>query len=188
VVGTDKSVEAPPGVSVSRELFHEDVAVLETTLSGFACLSEHSARRSGAIGSPHPSTSFSRPRGLPPFGRPCGPKTARQLPQASPPSQGSGSRALPGPARPGRPSWGSLPSSDVSEGICITRADHGPAPSVLGVSHPLDGLLSLTPCGHARSAAAHGVLARKALSGARAETRCRASHVLSSTVLYSLEL
>ena len=32
-----------------------------------------------------------------------------------------------------------------------------PEPSVLGVSHPLDGLLSLRPCGHARSAAAHGV-------------------------------
>jgi hypothetical protein len=54
VVGSDKSVEAPPGVSAESELFHEDVAVLETTLAGQSCLSERSARRSGDIGSPLP--------------------------------------------------------------------------------------------------------------------------------------
>jgi hypothetical protein len=54
VVGSDKSVEAPPGVSAASELFHEDVAVLETTLAGQSCLSERSARRSGDIGSPLP--------------------------------------------------------------------------------------------------------------------------------------
>jgi len=62
----------------------------------------------------------------------------------------------------------SRPFSDTSGGICMTRAYHGPAPSVLGVSHPLDGLLSLRPCGHARSAAAHGVPARRALSNGQA--------------------
>jgi len=40
VVGTDKSAEAPPGVSVTPELFRRDVTVLRTTLSGFARLSE----------------------------------------------------------------------------------------------------------------------------------------------------
>jgi len=54
VVGSDKSVEAPPGVTAALRLFREDVAVLRTTLSGLARLSEHSARHSGDIGSPHP--------------------------------------------------------------------------------------------------------------------------------------
>jgi len=40
VVGTDKSVEAPPGVSVSPGLFRRDVAVPWTTLSGFRVLLE----------------------------------------------------------------------------------------------------------------------------------------------------
>jgi len=81
---------------------------------------------------------------------------------------------------PDRPSWGSCPFSDVSGGIRMSRAIQGPAPSVLGVSHPLDGLLSLAPCGLAGSAAAHGVLARAILSEERAETRCRGSCTPSS--------
>jgi hypothetical protein len=48
-----------------------------------------------------------------------------------------------------------------------------PARSVLGVSRPLDGFFSLRPRGHARSAAAPGVLARAALSGGEAVVRCR---------------
>jgi hypothetical protein len=54
VVGTDKSVEALPGVAAAPELFHEDVAVLGTTLTGLSCLPERSVRRSGVIGSPLP--------------------------------------------------------------------------------------------------------------------------------------
>jgi len=40
VVGSDKSAEALPGVSAARELFHGDVAVPGTTLSGLSGLSE----------------------------------------------------------------------------------------------------------------------------------------------------
>jgi len=54
VVGTDKSVEAPPGVSAALRLFDRDVAVPETTLAGLTGLSERSVRCSGVIGSPPP--------------------------------------------------------------------------------------------------------------------------------------
>jgi len=188
VVGTDKSVEALPGVTAAPELFHEDVAILGTTLSGLSGLPERSDRRSGVIGSPHP------PRRLHDhevFRRSACRAVAR------PPG---GSRRLrrplrvrarvPSPVLPDRvaPPRVTRPFSDFSRGIRITRAIHGPAPSVLGVSHPLDGLLSLRPCGHARSAAAHGVFARRALSSGKAETRRRVCCAPSSTVLYSLEL
>jgi hypothetical protein len=165
VVGSDRSVEAPPGVSAARELFHEDVAVLGTTLSGLSRLSERSARRSGDTGSPQPPRRFDdhevfrrsacrtvrRPPG-------CSLRLCRPLRVRA---------RVPSPVLPDRvaPPGVSRPFSDVSGGIHASRAIHGPEPSVLGVSHPLDGLLSLRPCGHARSAAAHGVLAREALSG-----------------------
>jgi hypothetical protein len=165
VVGTDKSVEAPPGVSAAPRLFHGDVAIPETTLAGLIGFPERSVRRSGDIGSPQP------PRRLydhEVFRRPAS-RAIRRSP--------GGSRklhrplrvraAVPSPVLPDRvaPPGVSRPFSDVSGGIHASRAIHGPEPSVLGVSHPLDGLLSLRPCGHARSAAAHGVLAREALSG-----------------------
>jgi hypothetical protein len=118
---------------------------------------------------------------------PNGPKTARQLPQASSPSQGSGLHALPGHAWPGRPSWGFPPLQRRQRRDPYHPGMPRPAPSVLGVSHPLDGLLSLRPCGHARSAAAHGVLAVEALSDSGAVARCRARCVLSSAVLCNLE-
>jgi hypothetical protein len=66
----------------------------------------------------------------------------------------------------------SRPFSDVSGGI-VSPGPPGPEPSVLGVSHPLDGLISLAPCGLAGSAAAHGVLVRKALSDGKAVTARR---------------
>jgi len=169
VVGTDKPVEAPPGVSVARELFHEDVAVLGTTLSGLSGLSECSARRSGDIGSPQPPRRFDdhevfrrsacrtvrRPPG-------CSHRLRRPLRVRA---------RVPSPVLPDRvaPPGVLRPFSGFGGGIRITRAIHGPAPSVLRVSHPLDGLLSLRPCGHARSAAAHGVVARRALSNGKAE-------------------
>jgi len=73
----------------------------------------------------------------------------------------------------GSPLLGFLaPSATSAEGSCAPGLPH-PAQSVLGVSHPLDGLLSLRPCGHARSAAAPGVLASKTLSNGKAVThRC----------------
>jgi len=40
VAGSDKSVEAPPGVSAAPRLFRRNVAVLRTTLSGLTGLPE----------------------------------------------------------------------------------------------------------------------------------------------------
>jgi len=188
VVGSDKSVEAPPGVSVATELFHGDVAIPGTTLSGLTGLSECSNRRSGNIGSPQPPRRLHdheafRRSACRAIRRSPGDSHRLRLPLRV--------RApLPSPVLPDRvaPPGVLCPSSDFSEGIRITRANHGPAPSVLGVSHPLDGLLSLAPGGLARSTAAHGVLARRALSSVRAETRRRVSRAPSSAVLYSLEL
>jgi len=192
VVGTDKSVEAPPGVSVLLRLFDRDVAVPGTTLSGLTGLSERSVRRRGDTGSPPPPRRF-HDREV--FRRPAV-RAIRRSP--------GGSRRLRLPLRvqakapspvqhgPGRPSWGFPPLQRLQR-----RDRHagppGPTPSVLGVSHPLDGLISLRPCGHARSAAAPGVFVREALSSGEAVTsrRIAASRrpcVLSSMVLYSLEL
>jgi len=109
VVGSDKSAEAPPGVSVASELFHEDVAILGTTLSGLTGLSERSGRRSGVSGSPRP------PRRL--HDREAFRRSACRAIRRSP----GGSRRLrlplrvrapsPSPVRqgPDRPSWGSVP-------------------------------------------------------------------------------
>jgi len=164
-----------------------DVAVPWTTLSGLNGLSERFARRSGAIGSPPPPRRLYdhevfRRSTVRAVLRPPG--SSRRLRRPLRVRAETPSPVLPGP---GRPSWGFPPLQRHRR-----RDRHvgppGPTPSVLGVSHPLDGLLSLRPCGHARSAAAHGVLARKALSSRKAVvhrcTRC----ALSSTVLSSLEL
>jgi hypothetical protein len=188
VVGTDKSVEAPPGVSAARRLFHGDVAIPGTTLAGLIGFSERSVRRSGDIGSPQPPRRF---HDLEAFRRSAS-RTVRR--------PRGGSRKLhrplrvravvPSPVLPDRvaPPGVSRPFSDFSGGIHMPRTVHGPRPSVLGVSHPLDGFLSLRPCGLAGSAAAHGVLAREALSGMGPEARFRVPCALSSAVLYSLEL
>jgi len=56
-----------------------------------------------------PSSPFQRPRGVPSIGLPRRPRAIRRLPQASPPSQGSGRDILTGPAGPGRPSWSLAP-------------------------------------------------------------------------------
>jgi hypothetical protein len=175
------------GFRCSSRLFRRDVAVLRTTLTGLTGLSKRSVRRSSVVWFAASSASFPRPRGLPPAGRPFGPKTARQLPQASSPSQGSGLDALPGHAWPGRPSWGFPPLQRHQRRDPYHPGLPRPAHSVPGVSHPLDGLLPLQPCGHARSAAAHGVLAPETLSDGEAGARFRARCVLSSTVLGNLE-
>jgi len=127
------------------ELFHEDVAILGTTLSGLNCLTERSVRRSGVIGSPHPPRRFHDHEVF----RRSACRAVRRPPD--------GSRRLrcplrvrvraPSPVLADRiaPHEVLRPFSDFSGGIRITRAAHGPALSVLGVSHPLDGLLSLRP-------------------------------------------
>jgi hypothetical protein len=189
---------APPGVSrpfsdigggIVRGGVASPVAVPQTTLSGLTGLPERSVRRSGVIGSPPPPRSFSRPRGVPPTGRPNGPKTARQLPQTSSPSQGSGRK--PSSAMPGRvaPPGVSRPFSDIDVRGPYHPGLTGPAPSVLTVSHRLDGFLPPTPCGLAGSAAAHGVLALAKPFRAERPGRLSTSTVrLSSAVLHSLEL
>ena len=58
---------------------------------------------------------------------PNDPKTARRLPQAWPPSQGSGCDALPGPAGPGRPSWGSTPLQRRQPEGAVSRGLASPA-------------------------------------------------------------
>jgi len=157
VVGTDKSVEAPPGVSVSPRLFRRDVAVLRTTLSGLTGLSERSVRRRDDIGSSQPPRRFND---LEAFRR-----SARQSVRR-PPGNSLGFVALSGfgpkcPPRslrgPGRPSWGFLPLQRHRRRDLHDPGLPHPARSVLGVSHPHDGFFSLRPRGHARSAAAPGV-------------------------------
>jgi len=121
VVGTDKSVEAPPGVSAAQRLFHRDVAVPGTTLTGLTGLPERSGPRSGVVGSAAASTSFPRPRGIPQSGRPNGPKTVRQLPRLRLPHRVRA--VVPSPAMPGRvaPPGVSRPFSDIGGGIRMTR-------------------------------------------------------------------
>jgi hypothetical protein len=58
---------------------------------------------------------------------------------------------------PGRPSWGFTPLQRHRRRDPHDPGLPHPARSVLGVSRPLDGFLSLRPRGHARSAAAPGV-------------------------------
>jgi len=148
-------------------LFDRDVAVPGTTLAGLTGLPERSVRRRGDIGSPPPPRRLHdrevfRRTACRSVLRPPGGSHRLRLPlrvQAKAPS--------PVQHGPDRPSWGFMPLQRRQ------RRDRrpgppGPKPSVLGVSRPLDGLISLRPCGHARSAAAHGVLARKALSDGRA--------------------
>jgi hypothetical protein len=148
-------------------LFDRDVAVPGTTLAGLTGLSERSARRRGDIGSPppprrlHDREVFRRPA-CRTVRRPSGGSHRLRLPLrvlAKAPSP-----VLHGPDRP---SWGFTPLQRLERRDRYARPP-GQTPSVLGVSRPLDGLISLAPCGHARSAAAHGVFARKALSDGQA--------------------
>jgi hypothetical protein len=138
------------------------------------CVAASSVRRSLRTVS-----TVSRSSAVRPASRPEGP---RRLPQASPPSQGTGSPAVPGRVA-GSPSWGSLPLQRRGpRGPLIPGLPH-PARSVLGVSHPLDGFLPLAPCGLAKTAAAPGVLSltasfravgpgRVAASAATSHVRC----------------
>jgi hypothetical protein len=121
VVGTDKSVEAPPGVSAALRLFNRDVAVPGTTLTGLTGLSERSARRSGAIGSPPPPRrlydheEFHRPA-VRSVRRPTGGSRRLRRPLRV--------RAeMPSLAMPGQiaPPGVSCPFSDIGGGIRMTR-------------------------------------------------------------------
>src|SRR5262249_17862076 len=97
---------------------------------------------------------------------------------------------VPSPTEQGRnaPPGVPRPSSDINQGDPYHPGFPHPAHSVHGVSHPLDALLPPRPCGHARSAAAHGVSTRRVLSDGKAETRRRVHCAVSPTVLGSLLL
>jgi len=121
VVGTDKSVEAPPGVSAALRLFDRDVAVPGTTLAGLTGLPERSVRCSGAIGSPPPPRrlydheEFHRPA-VRSVRRPTGSSRRLRLPlrvRAEMPSL-----TMPGQVAP---PGVSRPFSDIGGGIRMTR-------------------------------------------------------------------
>jgi len=122
VVGTDKSVEAPPGVSAALRLFRRDVAVLRTTLTGLTGLSERSAPRSGDIGSPRHPRRFNdreviRSAAVRSVRRPTGGSHRLRLPLRV--------RAdAPSPVMPDRvaPPGVSRPFSDIGGEIRMTRA------------------------------------------------------------------
>jgi len=122
VVGTDKSVEAPPGISDYVSAVPRHVAVPRTTLSGLTGLSERSVQRSGDIGSPHPPRRFydrevfRRPT-VRSVARPTGNSHRLRLPLRV-------WAETPSPAMPGRvaPPGVSRPFSDIGGRIRITRA------------------------------------------------------------------
>jgi len=168
VVGTDRSDEAPPGVSAASWLFRGDVAVPRSTLSGLTGLPERSVRRSGLIGSPPPPRRFDDHED---FRRPAV-RAIRRSPGSSRrlrlPLRVRASMPSPVHHGPDRPSWGFTPLQRHRQRDPYLPGLPHPAQSVLGVSHPLDGFLSLRPRGLAGSAAAPGVLAFEALSGGEA--------------------
>jgi hypothetical protein len=189
VVGTDKSVEAPPGVSAARRLFHGDVAIPGTTLAGLIGFSERSVRRSGDIGSPQPPRRF---HDLEAFRRSAS-RTVRR--------PRGGSRKLhrplrvravvPSPVLPDRvaPPGVSRPFSDLGWGD-----PYHPGRSTAR-HHPSSGFLTLsTVCSPSDLADSLGPLPLMGLSLAglfrteRPKTRRRVSCAPSSAVLYSLEL
>jgi hypothetical protein len=189
VVGTDQSVEAPSGVSDltkavppgRRRPGDDPLGVSRASRSAPDRVAASSVRRTllvvstTARSSADPAVrSVRRPTGG--FHRLRHPLRV----QAQEPS----------PTLPGRlaPPEVLHPLSDMNCGDPDHPGLSHPAPSALGVSHPLDGLLSPQPCGHARSAAAHGISTRRDLSVGRAETRFRVCCILLPTVLISLEL
>jgi hypothetical protein len=95
---------------------------------------------------------------------------------------------FPVPLWTGRPSWGFTPLQRHRRRDLYDPGLPHPARSVLGVSRPLDGSISLRPRGLARSSAAPGVRSRETLSNGRAVMRCRIRCALSSAMLHSLEL
>jgi hypothetical protein len=189
VVGTDQSVEAPSGVSDltkavppgRRRPGDDPLGVSRASRSAPDRVAASSVRRSllvvstTARSSADPAVrSVRRPTGG--FHRLRRPLRVRAL--------------VPSPTVPGRiaPPGVSRPSGDLSR----RDPDHPglprPAPSVLGVSRPLDGLLSPRPRGLAGSAAASGVHPREVLSDGEAGMRCRIRCAPSPTVPFSLGL
>jgi hypothetical protein len=151
---------APPRVSDHSRLFRRDVTVPRTTLSGLTGLSESSERRRDDIGSSQPPRRFDDHEAFRRSAPPDGPKTARQLPRLRRPLRVRAKVPSPVLHGPVRPSWGSAPLQRHRRRDPHDPGLPHPARSVLGVSHPLDGFLSLQPRGHARSAAALGFLSR----------------------------
>jgi hypothetical protein len=189
VVGTDKSVEAPPGVSAAPQLFHGDVAIPGTTLAGLIGFSERSVRRSGDIGSPHPPRRFDDHEVF----RRSACRSVRRPPD--------GSRklhlplrvraAMPSPVQQDRvaPPGVSRPFSDVR------RRDPYVPGHPLARHCPSSGFLTpstgCSPSGLADTLGPlplMGFLLSRLFRAAGPKTHCCVSCAPSSTVLYSLEL
>jgi len=104
--GRDRPRLFEPDISV--ELFHEDVAVLGTTLTGLSCLPERSVRRSGVTGSPLPprrALAATRCSVV----RSASGRRPKRLPQAWAPLRAFLRSSGPRHHDRGLPSWGSSP-------------------------------------------------------------------------------
>jgi hypothetical protein len=117
-----------------------------------------------------PSAPFPRPRGVPSIDLPPGPKTARRLPQASPPSQGSGRDVLTGPARTGSTLLGFVPLQRRGPQRSASRGFASPA-TVRPRSSSLPRRFALSSISRARWARCRSWgFDSKVLSSARAVT------------------
>lgn len=136
-----------------------------------------------------PSSPFPRPRGVPSIGQSRDLAVVRRLPQASPPSQGTGRNVLTGPARTGSPLLGfhAPPATWTGEirrtRVCLAR--HGPSSEFLAPSTACSpsGLAGTAP-----PAAAPGVSTPTVLSSAKAVTRFRVRRVLPTPARVVLPL
>jgi hypothetical protein len=135
-----------------------------------------------------PSPPFPRPRGVPSIGLPHRPKAMRRLPQASPPSQGSGRDVLTGPAGPGRPSWSSAPLQRHRSERSVSRGFASPA-TVRPRSFSLPRRVLLSPASRTRWVRCRSWgFDSEALSSAKAVTRRRVRCVLSTPARLVLSL
>ena len=109
------------GLSASRPSRCGASAVPGRPSQGFPTSRSSTGRPSGVFGSPAASTSFPRPRGIPPSGPP-GPEGPEPLPQAWAPSQGACREGPLGPKASGAPPGVLRPSSDAIDKVRFTRA------------------------------------------------------------------
>jgi len=188
VVGTDKSDDAPPGVSDftvavprgRRRPADDPLRVLRASRSAPIDVVASLVRHPLHAVSTATRCSVDRP--------PYDPKAARHFHRLRRPLRVRAT--MPSPALPGwiAPPGVSCPSSDLVRRDPYHPGMPRPARSALGVSRPRDGLLPLRTRGHARPAAAPGVPTCKVLSNGKAETRCRVCCTLSLVVRSNLEL
>jgi len=108
------------GLSVSQPSRLGASAAPGRPSQGFPASRSPTGRPSGVFGSPTTSSSFPRPRGIPPSGPP-GPEGPEQLPQAWAPSQGACREGPLGPKASGAPPGVPRPSNDAIDKVRFTR-------------------------------------------------------------------